>query len=108
LRDNRLLSENSVRLPEFENDLVGLVPNRRIEYGQQVRIRGIAQRLTLGLKHKAGSRYLRANGIRRAARMKALLESSFRCGCLRIEDCERAMLAPSNTRPAGTSRKPDR
>ena len=36
LRDNRLLSENPARLPEFENDLVGLVPNRRIEYRQQV------------------------------------------------------------------------
>ena len=46
--------------------------------------------------------------IARAARMKALLESSFRCGCLRIEDCERAMLASSNTRPAGTSRRSDR
>jgi DNA-binding transcriptional MerR regulator len=46
--------------------------------------------------------------IARAAQMKALLESSFRCGCLRIEDCERAILASSNTRPAGKSRKPDR
>lgn len=27
----------------------------------------------------------------RIARMKALLESSFHCGCLRIEDCERAI-----------------
>ncbi len=29
----------------------------------------------------------------RIARMKALLETSFHCGCLRIEDCERAMAA---------------
>ena len=29
----------------------------------------------------------------RIARMKTLLESSFRCGCLRIEDCERAIAA---------------
>jgi len=28
---------------------------------------------------------------RRIARMKTLLESSFHCGCLRIEDCERAI-----------------
>ena len=27
----------------------------------------------------------------RIARMKTLLESSFHCGCLRIEDCERAI-----------------
>src|SRR5215469_16271484 len=27
----------------------------------------------------------------RIERMKALLESSFHCGCLRIEDCERAI-----------------
>lgn len=27
----------------------------------------------------------------RIARMKSLLESSFHCGCLRIEDCERAI-----------------
>jgi len=27
----------------------------------------------------------------RIARMKELLETSFRCGCLRIDDCERAM-----------------
>lgn len=30
---------------------------------------------------------------RRIARMKRLLESSFHCGCLRIEDCERAIAA---------------
>jgi len=30
---------------------------------------------------------------RRIVRMKALLESSFHCGCLRIEDCERAIAA---------------
>ena len=29
----------------------------------------------------------------RMARMRQLLESSFHCGCLRIEDCERAILA---------------
>jgi MerR family redox-sensitive transcriptional activator SoxR len=29
--------------------------------------------------------------MERARRMKALLESSFRCGCPRIEDCERAI-----------------
>lgn len=34
--------------------------------------------------------------LQRIARMKALLESSFRCGCLRIEDCERA-IARSDT-----------
>lgn len=28
---------------------------------------------------------------RRIERMKTLLESSFHCGCLRIEDCERAI-----------------
>jgi len=28
---------------------------------------------------------------RRIVRMKTLLESSFHCGCLRIEDCERAI-----------------
>jgi MerR family redox-sensitive transcriptional activator SoxR len=31
----------------------------------------------------------------RALRMKALLESSFRCGCLRLEDCERAIASKS-------------
>src|ERR1700758_967905 len=30
---------------------------------------------------------------RRIVRMKTLLESSFHCGCLRIEDCERAIAA---------------
>jgi MerR family redox-sensitive transcriptional activator SoxR len=30
--------------------------------------------------------------IARIERMKALLESSFRCECLKIEDCERAIL----------------
>ncbi len=34
----------------------------------------------------------------RIARMRLLLESSFRCGCLRIEDCERA-LASCNVPP---------
>jgi MerR family redox-sensitive transcriptional activator SoxR len=29
----------------------------------------------------------------RAQAMKALLESSFRCDCLRIEDCERVIMA---------------
>jgi MerR family redox-sensitive transcriptional activator SoxR len=29
----------------------------------------------------------------RIARMKTLLDSSFHCGCLRIEDCERAIAA---------------
>jgi MerR family redox-sensitive transcriptional activator SoxR len=29
----------------------------------------------------------------RIARMRKLLESSFHCGCLRIEDCERAIAA---------------
>ena len=29
----------------------------------------------------------------RIERMKSLLESSFHCGCLRIEDCERAIAA---------------
>jgi MerR family redox-sensitive transcriptional activator SoxR len=36
----------------------------------------------------------------RAARMKALLESSFHCDCLRIDDCERAILASCKPRPA--------
>ena len=36
----------------------------------------------------------------RIARMKALLESSFHCGCLRIEDCERAIAS------CDTPRKP--
>ena len=31
--------------------------------------------------------------MERARRMKALLETSFRCGCPRIEDCERAVAA---------------
>ena len=31
----------------------------------------------------------------RMARMRAVLESSFRCDCLRIEDCERAITAAS-------------
>jgi MerR family transcriptional regulator, redox-sensitive transcriptional activator SoxR len=35
---------------------------------------------------------------RRIARMRKLLESSFHCGCLRIEDCERAIAASG--RPA--------
>jgi MerR family redox-sensitive transcriptional activator SoxR len=33
--------------------------------------------------------------IERASRMKMLLETSFRCGCPRIEDCEQAMAAKS-------------
>jgi MerR family transcriptional regulator, redox-sensitive transcriptional activator SoxR len=31
--------------------------------------------------------------IARATQMKSLLKSSFKCGCLTIEDCERPMLA---------------
>ena len=31
------------------------------------------------------------NYDRAHVRMKKLLESSFHCGCLRIEDCERAI-----------------
>lgn len=31
----------------------------------------------------------------RIARMRRLLESSFHCGCLRIEDCERAIASSS-------------
>jgi MerR family redox-sensitive transcriptional activator SoxR len=31
--------------------------------------------------------------MERAARMKVLLETGFRCGCPRIEDCERAIAA---------------
>jgi MerR family redox-sensitive transcriptional activator SoxR len=34
----------------------------------------------------------------RIARMKTLLESSFHCGCLRIEDCERAIASCNTTR----------
>ncbi|HXZ59119.1 MAG TPA: MerR family transcriptional regulator [Steroidobacteraceae bacterium] len=34
----------------------------------------------------------------RIARMKTLLESSFHCGCLRIEDCERAIAACETAR----------
>jgi MerR family redox-sensitive transcriptional activator SoxR len=34
----------------------------------------------------------------RIARMKTLLESSFRCRCLRIEDCERALAARDTPR----------
>jgi MerR family transcriptional regulator, redox-sensitive transcriptional activator SoxR len=36
----------------------------------------------------------------RAARMRALLKSSFRCGCLRVEDCERALLAGCDAPPS--------
>jgi MerR family transcriptional regulator, redox-sensitive transcriptional activator SoxR len=39
--------------------------------------------------------------MERFARMKRLLDSSFHCGCLRIDDCERAILA-STRRPAST------
>jgi MerR family redox-sensitive transcriptional activator SoxR len=35
----------------------------------------------------------------RIGRMKALLESSFHCGCLRIEDCERAIAAAACDTP---------
>jgi MerR family redox-sensitive transcriptional activator SoxR len=39
--------------------------------------------------------------MQRARSMRALLESSFRCGCLRIEDCERAIAErPSKKCPA--------
>jgi MerR family redox-sensitive transcriptional activator SoxR len=38
---------------------------------------------------------------RRIAGMKALLESSFHCGCLRIEDCERAIAACDTPRRRG-------
>ncbi len=36
----------------------------------------------------------------RIARMKRLLESSFHCGCVRIEDCERAIAASRCGPPA--------
>jgi MerR family redox-sensitive transcriptional activator SoxR len=36
----------------------------------------------------------------RAARMKNLLESSFRCGCVRIDDCERAIIESRGPRPS--------
>lgn len=46
----------------------------------------------------------------RLARMRALLESSFRCGCLRIEDCERwlltARLPPPASRPPRSRARP--
>lgn len=42
----------------------------------------------------------------RISRMRKLLESSFDCRCLRIEDCERAMATPR--RPAGRSRRASR
>jgi MerR family redox-sensitive transcriptional activator SoxR len=35
---------------------------------------------------------------RRIASMKTLLESSFHCGCLRIEDCERLIASCDTTR----------
>ena len=45
--------------------------------------------------------------IQRFAQMKDLLESSFRCECPRIEDCDRAAAAgcgqPKETRPIGRS-----
>src|SRR5215469_3711247 len=34
---------------------------------------------------------------RRITRMRTLLESSFHCGCLRIEDCERAIASCDTT-----------
>jgi MerR family redox-sensitive transcriptional activator SoxR len=42
----------------------------------------------------------------RIERMKALLESSFHCGCLRIEDCERAIAAASCDTPRGARERP--
>jgi MerR family redox-sensitive transcriptional activator SoxR len=40
----------------------------------------------------------------RLARMRTLLESSFHCGCLRIEDCERVVLSAAAQRKALKSR----
>ena len=40
---------------------------------------------------------------RRIERMKTLLESSFHCGCLKIEDCERAIAACEAARKSGVS-----
>jgi MerR family redox-sensitive transcriptional activator SoxR len=39
--------------------------------------------------------------IARASQMKAILRSSFRCGCKTIEDCERLMLGRKRTDPTG-------
>ena len=37
--------------------------------------------------------------IARATQMKAILRSSFKCGCKTIEDCERLMLGRRRTAP---------
>ena len=39
----------------------------------------------------------------RLARMRKLLTSSFHCGCLRIEDCERALVSSCAPRPRRVS-----
>jgi MerR family redox-sensitive transcriptional activator SoxR len=46
--------------------------------------------------------------IKRAVQMKALLKSSFRCGCLRIEDCEQIIRDNSRAATASGDRPPNR
>ena len=41
--------------------------------------------------------------MERFSRMKLLLDSSFHCGCLRIDDCERVILAATPCPPARKS-----
>lgn len=41
--------------------------------------------------------------MERAQRMKALLETSFHCGCLRLEDCERFIVAAKRLPPTLSS-----
>jgi len=43
---------------------------------------------------------------RRIAHMRRLLESSFQCRCLRIEDCERALLAMERRAATPNARRP--
>jgi DNA-binding transcriptional MerR regulator len=44
-----------------------------------------------------------STAMERIQRMKEVLESSFRCGCLRIEDCERAIIEAGES--TGAQRK---
>jgi MerR family redox-sensitive transcriptional activator SoxR len=42
--------------------------------------------------------------LARIGRMKAILEASFRCECLRLEDCERLVIASKSYRPPSPPR----
>jgi MerR family transcriptional regulator, redox-sensitive transcriptional activator SoxR len=96
LRMIRLAREAGFTIAETRTFVAGFSPTTP----PAVRWRALAQRKLAELEALS----------ERITRMRKLLESSFDCRCLRIEDCERAMSAPRSdagrSRPAARSQPP--